>query len=423
MYQWAQDLFPICRSLTGPGVRETLGYLQKILPALTLRSVPSGLHVFDWVVPDEWSIRDAYIMGEDGIRVIDFNACNLHVVGYSEPIDQWFSLEQLQGHLHSLPDQPNAIPYVTSYYERRWGFCLSENQRKGLKPGRYRAVIDSDLTPGVLNYGELVLPGISKKEVLLSTYICHPSMANNELSGPVVATALVQWLMGLSERKYTYRILFLPETIGSIAYLSQHLKHLKDHVVAGFNITCVGDNRCYSYLPSRAGDTLSDLAALHALKNIAPTFKRYKYLDRGSDERQYCAPGVDLPIASIMRSKYGEYPEYHTSLDNLKLISPEGLQGSLTVLCKAIEIIEFNCYPLVTVLCEPHLSKHGLYPSLSTKNSSQSVKVMIDLIAYSDGTNSLLDIAEIIGVPMWVLIPLYQKLRDQGILRNKSANA
>ncbi len=418
MHGWVQDLFPVCRSLTGAGVRQTLSYLQKLLPGLAIESVPSGEQVFDWVVPDEWTVRDAYICDESGTRVVDFGVSNLHVVGYSEPVDQWFPLEELQACLHSLPDQPDAIPYVTSYYKRRWGFCLSDNQRKKLESGRYRAVIDSDLAPGVLNYGELVLPGRLQDEVLLSTYVCHPSMANNELSGPVVTAALTQWLMAIPDRKYTYRILFIPETIGSITYLSRNLNHLKRHVVAGFNITCIGDERCYSYLPSRAGDTLSDRAALHVLKHLAPDFKRYSYLDRGSDERQYCAPGVDLPIATIMRSKYGEYPQYHTSLDDLSLVTPAGLEGGFMALQKAIEAIECSCRPQVTVLCEPQLGRRGLYPTLSKKTSGRSVQAMMDLIAYADGTHSLLDIAEIIGVPVWELEPLYQRLSEHGLLRD-----
>ena len=291
MHQWATDLFPICRSITGPGVRDTLEYLKKILPSLELHSVPSGSEAMDWVVPDEWHIRDAWISNEHGEKVVDFKKNNLHVLGYSEPVNLLIELSDLQDHLYSLPDQPDAIPYVTSYYKRRWGFCLSHHQREQLQPGKYRVVIDSEIYPGVLNYGELVLPGESKEEVFLSTYVCHPSMANNELSGPVVTAALAQWLTQLPSLKYTYRIVFIPETIGSLVYLSHNLNWLKKHVIAGFNITCVGDERTYSYLPSRAGDTLSDKVAQHVLYHTDPDFISYTWLDRGSDERQYCAPG------------------------------------------------------------------------------------------------------------------------------------
>ncbi len=416
MHEWAHDLFPICRSLTGEGVRSTLNYIKKLLPGLQIFSVPSGTQAFDWKVPDEWTIRDAYVLDESGTRIIDFKVHNLHVVGYSEPVDQWLDLEELNKHLHSLPDQPNAIPYITSYYARRWGFCLTHEHRVQIKPGRYRAVIDSELKPGVLNYAEIILPGQSAQEVMLSTYVCHPSMANNELSGPVVTLALGRWLQSLENRRYTYRIVFISETIGSIVYLSSKIEHIKKCVKAGFNITCIGDERCYSYLPSRAGNTLSDRAALHVLKHIDPEFKIYSWLDRGSDERQYCSPGVDLPIATIMRSKYGEYPEYHTSLDDLTLVTPEGLSGGFTALRKALEAIESNCVPQVTVLCEPQLSKRGLYPTLSTKTAKHHVKTMMNLISYSDGTHSLLDIAEIIGVPIWDLVPIYQRLIEHGVL-------
>lgn len=420
MHEWAKDLFPISRSLTGEGVRFTLNYIKKLLPGLQIFSVPSGTQAFDWKVPDEWTMRDGYVLDETGARIIDYKVNNLHVVGYSEPVDLWLSLEDLQKNIHSIPDQPDAIPYITSYYNRRWGFCISEKQRRGLRPGKYRAVIDSALSPGVLNYAELVLPGREEGEVLLSTYICHPSMANNELSGPVVTTALAQWLTSIVDRKYTYRIVFVPETIGSIVYLSRNLKHLKQRVVAGFNITCIGDDRCYSYLPSRAEDTLSDRAALHVLKHIEPSFKRYSYLERGSDERQYCSPGVDLPIASIMRSKYHEYPEYHTSLDDLTLITPSGLQGGFDALSKTIAAIEFNPRPRVTVLCEPQLGKRGLYPTLSTKQSRHSVKAMMNLIAYSDGTMTLLEIAEAIDEPVWEIASIFRVLHDQGLLRDAS---
>ena len=423
MYGWVRDLFPTCRSLTGPGVRETLAYFQERLEGLTIESVPSGTPAFDWIVPDEWTIRDAHLSDEQGRRIVDFRANNLHVVAYSEPVDTWLSLDALQPHLHSLPDQPDAIPYVTSFYERRWAFCLTHRQRQSLAPGRYHAVIDSDLAPGVMNYGEWLLAGASAKEVLLSSYICHPSMANNELSGPVVAVALAQWLANLPRRRYTYRLVLGPETIGAIVYLSRHLDHLKMHVIAGFNITCVGDARNYSYVPSRQGDTLADRAALHALTYHAGTFTRYSYLDRGSDERQYCAPGVDLPVVTLARSKFGEYPEYHTSLDDLTVVTPEGLEGGFTVLQRAIEAIESNGRPEATVICEPQLGRRGLYPTLGTKDTARIVSAMMDLLAYSDGRRTLLEIADLIGVPIWELGPVYRRLRDEGLLRDLDAES
>jgi aminopeptidase-like protein len=416
IYNLCETLFPICRSITGNGVRQTLKIIQDHLPGIQIHEVPTGTRAFDWTVPKEWNIKDAYVIDPEGQKIIDFKESNLHVVGYSIPVDQTVPLEELQQHLYSLPDQPGAIPYVTSYYKERWGFCLTENQRESLKPGQYKVYIDSTLTEGSLTYGEIVIPGTTEQEIFISTYICHPSMANNELSGPAVTAFLGKWLQGLDNRKYTYRIIFIPETIGSIVYLSRNLETLKKNVIAGFNITCIGDNRAYSYLPSRYGDTLADRAAKHALGHLHPDYITYSYLDRGSDERQYCSPGVDLPVVSVMRTKYGQYPEYHTSLDNLNLVSPEGLQGGYEVLQKCIECLERNETLAVTVPCEPQLGKRGLYPTISMKKSGTDVRDMMNLLAYCDGSNDILQVADLIKKPAWDLYDIANKLKDNDLL-------
>lgn len=422
--QWATDLFPICRSLTGAGVRETLSYLNELLPELQLHSIPSGAEVFDWTVPDEWNIDDAFVATETGERVIDFHENNLHVVGYSEPIDQHLTFKELDNHLFHLPEQPTAIPYVTSYYARRWGFCLTHQRYKQLRrhPDRvYHVRIDSSLKPGELNYAELVLPGESDQEVFFSTYICHPSLANNELSGPCVQTALARWIeSSLPDRKLTYRFYFGPETIGAIAYLSRNYETMKKKMVAGFVLSCLGDDREFSYLESRNGNTLADRVASHVLDNTVGDYRTYSYQHRGSDERQYCSPGIDLPVCTLSRSKFMEYPEYHTSLDNLDLISPEGLEGSLVMLTDVVRALDANFRPECMVPCEPQLGKRGLYPTLSTKQTRQIVGQMMDLIAYSDGSRDLLEIAERIEAYIGDLIPLADRLVEAGVLRRTS---
>lgn len=415
IYGLAQKLFPICRSITGDGLRETLRIIQEEIPKLKIYEVPTGEKAFDWQVPKEWNIQDAYIIDPQGEKIVDFSASNLHVLGYSTPIDKTVSLEALQEHLHSLPEQPEAIPYVTSYYEETWGFCLPHSQREKLQPGDYKVFVDSELKDGNLTYGEVLIPGAQEQEVFLSTYVCHPSMANNELSGPTLVTYLVKWLLS-QNRRYSYRIVFIPETIGSLVYLSRNLDEMQKKIIAGYNVTCVGDNRAYSFLPSRQEDSLADMAAEHALKYLHPEYQKYSFLDRGSDERQYCSPGIDLPVASVMRTKYGEYPEYHTSLDNLDLISPAGLQGAYEVLQMCMEIIETNEHLKVTVLGEPQLGKRGLYPTISTKKSSELVGDMMNLIAYADGSRSLLEIAEKIQVPIWDLTTIVKRLKEEGLL-------
>ncbi|ENY71969.1 hypothetical protein G114_10560 [Aeromonas diversa CDC 2478-85] len=417
MHDLAARLFPINRSLTGDGVRESLALLRHCLPELVVNEVPTGTECFDWQVPDEWNVREAYIVGPDGRRVVDFRDHNLHLMGYSEPVDMTLSLEELQPHLYSLPELPEAIPYVTSYYRRRWGFCLAHRVRQQLPPGQYRVVIDATLAPGSLTYGDLLLPGESDQEILLSSYLCHPSMANNELSGPLVGVFLMAWLASLPRRRYSYRLMLVPETLGAIVYLARHLEHLKAHTLAGFNLSCLGDERGYSYLPSRRGDTLADRAALHALKHIDPGFHRFTFLDRGSNERQLCAPGVDLPIASVMRTKYGCFTEYHTSLDDLSLVTPAGLAGGFMAVRRAIECIEQDGRYQVTVLCEPQMGKRGLYPDLSTRWSGWQVRDMMNLLAYSDGALTLFEIAETIHIPFWQARQLADLLLDAGLLR------
>ena len=417
IYDLCSRLFSINRSITGEGVRETLSVLKEFIPELVLHEVPSGTNVFDWTVPREWRVKDAYIITPRGRKICAFKENNLHLVGYSVPINTRMSLVDLEANLYSLPEQPTAIPYITSYYKERWGFCLSQNERNSLEDGEYEVFVDSELFDGSLTYGELVLKGKSDKEIFISTYVCHPSMANNELSGPTVATFLAKWLASKPDNRFTYRFVFIPETIGSITYLSINKDHLKSKVIAGFNVSCIGDNREYSYLPSRQGDTISDLVSKHVLKHISPTYKSYKWTDRGSDERQYCSPGIDLPIASIMRTMYGKYDEYHTSLDDLiSVVTPEGLDGGFNALKKAIEILEANWYPKVNVFCEPQLGKRGLYPTLSTKSNGTEGSLMMDLITWSDGSKSMLEIAELCEVPIWDLYPIVSNLCEHELL-------
>jgi aminopeptidase-like protein len=419
IHNFAKELWPINRSITGEGVRQTLERISKHLPTLEIKSIPTGTKVFDWTVPQECSVKEAYIITPSGEKICDFSKNNLHLVGYSIPFEGEISFDELKKHLYTLPDQPNAIPYVTSYYKERWGFCLSQDQFDNLKKGIYKVVIKSSLFYGQMNYGELFIKGKSEKEIFLSTYICHPSMANNELSGPSVVTFLSKWLQEIDEPEYSYRIIFIPETIGSIAYLSLNYKEMKKKIFAGFNITCVGDDRNYSFLPSRNGNTISDIIAKHVLKWIDKDFIEYSWLDRGSDERQYCAPGIDLPIASILRTKYGEYPEYHTSLDNLdNVVTPKGLDGGYWAVRKAIEAIEKNKNYKITVMGEPQMSKRQLYPTLSTKDKDKDVKLMMNFISFCDGHTPLLKIAEHLNLPIWELYYLVNLLKSHNLIHD-----
>ena len=397
-------LFPICRSLTGNGVRKTLKIIKKNFPLLKIKKIKSSTKVFDWSIPSEWNISDAYVLDKNGLKIIDFSVNNLHLVGYSEPINKTFTKNELFKNIHYLQNQPEAIPYITSYYKKRWGFCISYNQFKKFQKkysvkDNFKVVIQSSFKKnGYLNYGELILPGKSKQEILISTYICHPSMANNELSGPMVSMGLIDYFKTKKLSK-TLRFIFIPETIGSIAYLSKNLDYLKNNVIGGYNLSCIGDDRQHSCMFSKYHNSPSDIAMIEAYKKLKiDNYKVYSFLKRGSDERQYNSPGIDLPITSIFRTKYGEYPEYHTSLDNFNLVTLKGVTGGFNVAKKSIEVILENIYPKFKVLCEPQMGKRGLYPLLSTKTKSKLIISYMDFLQYSDGSNSLKKISNLIDV-------------------------
>ena len=400
LIKFCKDLYKIPRSLTGKGVVETLEYIQGIIP-INIKQVKSGSKAFDWTVPPEWNIRDGYVIElSTGKKVIDFKSHNLHVIGYSEPINDIVSFEELEKNLYYLKDQPNAIPYITSYYSKRWGFCLSFNDFQRLDTAsEFRVFIDSEYKEdGNLTYGELIIKGEVEEEIFFSSYVCHPQMVNNELSGPSVLTGIAESLLK-KDNYYSYRFVLIPETIGSIVYISEKLDILKKNVIGGYNISCVGDERSWGLIPSRYGNNLSDRIGEYILKKHYPDFIKYSWLDRGSDERQYCSPGVDLPISSITRSKFGEYPEYHTSLDNFDVVTEKGLNDSLLLYLKCLDIFEKNrFYPKVKVFCEPQLGKRGLYPNISTKESGNIVRNMMNFISYCDGSNSILEISEICGI-------------------------
>lgn len=421
MHQLAKRLFPICRSITGDGVRKSLSIIDEYISLdtdlhLNIEEVPSGTQVFDWTVPKEWKIRDAYIEDEKGNRIIDFLKNNLHVMGYSAPIDKWVNLEELLEYIYTQPDQPDWIPYVTSYYKERSGFCMSENQKKSLRPGNYHLYIDSELFEGSLTYADLVIGGgRTKQEILITTYICHPSMANNECSGPALIAELIKYVAAMKDRKYNYRFVIGPETIGSITYISRNLNVLKQNVVAGFNLSCVGDTRAYSVIESPYGDTLAD-RVIKSVLDSRGNYTIYPFLKRGSDERQYNAPGVDVPMICFCRSKFGEYPEYHTSADNMDLISFSGFEGSYKVMTEVINALEYNERYKVAVLCEPQLGKRGLYPTISQKGSYDERLVLCDFLAYADGKRDLLEISGKIEVPVKELIPIIKKLEANSLL-------
>ena len=422
-YQLAKhSLFPICRSLTGDGVRKTLKIIKKEFPKLKICKIRSGTKAFDWNVPPEWNVKDAYILDKNNKKIVDFRNNNLHLVGYSTPINKFFSKKELFNHIHSLPKQPKAIPYITSYYKKYWGFCLSHNKKlkfyKNYKNSdKFKVVIKSNLNPkGHLNYGELILNGKSKQEILISTYICHPSMANNELSGPIVSLCLINHFKKIKNLEKTIRFIFIPETIGSITYLNKNLSYLKANVVGGFNLSCIGDERQHSCMFSKYANTPSDRAIVEAYNKLKIKFKRYSFLERGSDERQYNSPGIDLPIASIFRTKYGKYPEYHTSLDNFSLVTEKGIRGGFNVAKEAIGILIKKIIPKNKILCEPQMEKRGLYPTLSTKNKKKITGHYMDFLQYADGKNDLESISILLNIKLSSTYKIYNILKKNNLV-------
>ena len=417
MIELAKRLFPINRSITGDGVRQTLSLISEYI-SLEIVEIRSGTKAFDWVVPQEWVIRDGYVKDDRGKRVIDYRENNLHVMSYSKPVDMAVPLSKLKNHLHTLPDQPDAIPYMTSYYQKNWGFCLSDRSAQLLKDGIYKVLIDSEFIDGSLTYGEILIPGDRDEEIFISTDICHPSMANNEISGPVVATFIAEWLQR-QHLTYTYRIVFIPETIGSIVYLSRNLDKLRKNVIAGFVLSCMGDERCYSYVASPYENTVSDKVAKDALSSRSGKQFRYSYLDgRGSDERHYSSPGADLPMVTLCRSKFGTYPEYHTSLDDFSVVTETGLTGGFEYVKECIELIEKNRIYKSVYIGEPNLGKRGLYQTITKeKGLGQMLWDRKNILAYSNGKNDLFDLSKITGRPTRKLIPVIDELVKYGLLK------
>ena len=418
IYRWAKDLFPIHRTITGEGVRKTLKYFKKRYPKLKIHKIATGTKIFDWVIPKEWIIKDAYVKNKSGKKIIDYKKNNLHVVGYSKPINKIVNFKELNQHLFSIPKQKNAIPYITSYYKKIWGFCIQDKIRKKLnQKDNFKVCIESSFKKGYLNYGEVYLKGKSKKEIVFSTNICHPSLGNNELSGPVIAFAIANYLKTI-KRFYSYRIVFVPETIGALSFLKKNEKNIYK-IKAGFVLSCVGDNKNYSILNSRYGNTFADKISEFNYKYNHYNYKKFSYLKRGSDERQYCAPLFNLPFCTLMRTRFGDFKEYHTSFDNLNFISSKALENSYQMFLKLISLLEKNKTFISKVKGEPFLHKYNLKSEISGFNKplKSETKTILDLIAYCDGKNDLIDISKIIKKDFLLLLKLSKMLVKLGILR------
>jgi aminopeptidase-like protein len=414
LYGFAEELYPICRSITGDGLRETLRSIQSKIP-LEMFEVPTGTQVFDWTVPKEWNIRDAYIKDASGKRVVDFQTTNLHVLNYSVPVHATLPLTEIKQHLFTLPDHPEWVPYRTSYYKEQWGFCLTHNQLSALEDGNYEVHIDSTLEDGNLSYGECYVPGQSKDEVLISTHVCHPSLANDNLSGIAVATRLAQFLAG-KELRYSYRFIFVPGTIGAITWLARN-GDKGPNIRHGLVLTGIGDRGRFHYKKSRRGNCEIDRAAAVVLRHCGEASEVLEFSPYGYDERQYCSPGFNLPVGCLMRSVWGTFPEYHTSADNLDFIRPEQLARSLRVCVSICDVLENNeSYRNQNPFCEPQLGKRDLYRTTGGESLEAEIHARLWVLNFSDGEHSLLDIAERSELPFETIRSAAELLRERGLL-------
>ena len=420
LHDFAARLYPICRSITGEGLRQTLRFIQEHLP-LQLHEVTTGTQVFDWTIPKEWNIRDAFIKDSTGRRVVDFQKCNLHVLSYSSPVSGKMSLSELRPHLHTIPAHPEWIPYRTSYYKEDWGFCLSHEQLLSLPEGEYEVRIDSQLTNGSLTYGECFLAGKSSDEILVSCHACHPSLANDNLSGLTVATALAAEIASRKgSHRYSYRFLFLPGTIGAITWLARN-RESTERIKYGLVHTCIGDKGAFHYKKSRRGDTEIDRAAAHVLALLSRDSQVLEFSPYGYDERQYCSPGFNLAVGCLMRSVWGSFPEYHTSADNLDFIKPDSLAQSLEVCSRILEVLENNrLYRNLQPYCEPQLGRRGLYRSTGGESIAEEISARLWVLNLSDGNHSLLDIADRAHIPFRRILEAARLLEENQLLERVS---
>ena len=433
-------LFPINRSITGNGTLKTLKIIKKEIPNLKIKKIKSGSKVFDWTIPDEWNVKEAFILDKFGNKIVDFKNNNLHLVSYSMPYNNTISKKELFKKFFVFKNRPKAIPYITSYYKKDWGFCISYRQKKIFdkkykNTDKFKVVIDSKFKKnGSLNYGELYLKGKNKNEILISTYICHPSMANNELSGPIVSMSLINYFSKLKNLEKSIRFVFIPETIGSIAFIKSNYEKLKNNVIGGYNLSCIGDDRQHSCMFSKYQNSPSDFSLKKAYKKLNIKYKVYSFLKRGSDERQYNSPGVDFQITSIFRTKYSEFPEYHTSDDNFELVTKNGLLGGFNVAKNAIIILLKTFFPKNLVMCEPQMAKRKLYPAqgripLAARKMEKNYHSLLikektkitsydymNFLQYADGRNSLEEISKIINISSIKTKKIYQILKKKELV-------